>query len=73
MTLRYTVYDTHRRQWLRRIERPTGENHRIVTDWTRDAAEAARFPGARTAAAVVRMLGGYPEFVVKNAKGEIIG
>lgn len=73
MSYRYTVYDTSRRMYLRRIERPTGSPDAIVTDWTRDPTEAARFPGVRTAMAVVRMLGSYSEFVVKNARGEIIG
>lgn len=73
MSYRYTVYDTSRRMYLRRIERPTGSPDAIVTDWTRDVAEAAKFPGVKTAAAVVRMLGCYSDFVIKNARGEIIG
>ena len=72
MTLKYTVYDTEKREYLRRVETPDGDRARIVTYWARDPAEAARFPGRKSAEAVVRMLGSYSQFVVKNAKGEII-
>ena len=71
-TPRYTVYDTEKREYLQRVETPDGDQARIVTYWTRDPAEAARFPGVKSAAAVVRMLGSYSQFAVKNAKGEII-
>ena len=70
--LRYTVYDTARREYLARMESPTEDRDAIVTTWTRDADKAARFPGVKSAAAVVRALGSYSQFVVKNAKGEII-
>ena len=45
----------------------------MVTEWTKDPEQAARFQGAKTAAVVVRLLGNYSNFVVKNAKGEVIG
>lgn len=71
---RYTVYDTRRREYLLRITAPTGNRETaVVTEWTKDPEQAARFQGAKTAAAVVRMLGNYSQFVVKNAKGEVIG
>ena len=69
---RYTVYDTTRREYLMRITHPTGEAAQMVTEWTKDPEKAARFQGVKAASAVVRMLGNYSEFVVKNAKGEVI-
>ena len=69
---RYTVYDTTRREYLVRVERPIDDANQIVTEWTRDAGAAARFPGVKSAAAVVRLLGCYNNFVVKNQKGEIV-
>ena len=71
--LRYTVYDTMRREYLERITAPTGDNRAVVTEWTKDPERAAKFPGVKSAAAVVRVLGSYSQFVVKNAKGEVIG
>lgn len=74
MTLKYTVYDTERRRYLQRVTAPTGDrNTAIVTEWTRDPAEAARFPGVKSAESVVRLLGSYSNIVIKNARGEIIG
>ena len=67
--LRYSIYDPAQRVYLRRLERPTGDSAQTVTEWTRKPAQAMRFPGAKSAAAVARLLG----CVVKNAKGEIIG
>lgn len=72
MTLKYTVYDTQKREYLERVETPDQDKDHLVTYWTRDQRKAARFPGRKSAEAVVRMLGSYSEFVVKNAKGEII-
>ena len=69
---RYTVYDTDRRQYLMRVTTPTGDRAALVTEWTRDPEKAARFQGVKSASAVVRMLGNYSQFVVKNAKGEVI-
>ena len=70
---RYTVFDTERRVYLERISAPTGDSRAVVTDWTKRPDKAARFPGVKSAAAVVRMLGSYNQFVIKNAKGEVIG
>ena len=69
---RYTVYDTEKREYLQRITAPTGDHAAVVTEWTKDPEKAARFPGVKSASAVVRMLGCYSQFVVKNAKGEVI-
>lgn len=68
MKLRYSVYDAANLVYLKRLERPTGGSA-TVTEWTRKPAQAMRFPGAKSAAAVARLLG----CVVMNAKGEIIG
>lgn len=70
--LRYTVYDTEKREYLVQITAPTGSTDAVVTEWTKHPEKAARFPGVKSASAVVRMLGSYSQFVVKNAKGEII-
>lgn len=69
---RYTVYDTERREYLEQITNPTGEAGAIVTEWTKKTDRAAKFPGVKSASAVVRLLGSYSQFVVKNAKGDII-
>lgn len=72
MKMRYTVYDTERREYLRVILRPTDDPGNIVTKWTKSEEDAAHFPGIKSAEAVVRVLGSYSQFVVKNAKGEIV-
>jgi len=69
---RYTVYDTMRREYLKCAEQPLGTVGQLVTRWTRDAGEAMRFQGIKTAEAMVAKLGRYSEFVVKNERGEII-
>lgn len=70
--MRYTVYDTARREYLKRAEQPLGSDSELVTDWTRRAENAMRFPGIKSAEAMVAKLGRYSEFVVKNERGEII-
>lgn len=70
---RYTVYDTDRREYLKRAERPLDRDSELVTDWTRRAENAQRFPGVKSAARMVALLGRYSQFVVKNQRGEIVG
>ena len=70
---RYTVYDTGRHEYLQSVEQPTGDEHSIVTRWTRLPEEAMRFQGVKTAQRMVVRLGSYSEFVIKNEKGEIVG
>ena len=70
---RYTVYDTGRREYLERVERPTGDDRAVVTVWTKKVERAAKFPGVKSAAAIVRLLGNYSQFVIKNREGVIVG
>ena len=70
--LRYTVYDTNARRYLKYAEQPMGTDSELVTDWTRRAENAMRFPGVKSAAAMVAKLGRYNNFVVKNEKGDVV-
>ncbi len=70
--LRYTVYDTARHVWLREAIMPTGVGSAMVTTWTQRPERAQRFPGIKSAMAMVRKLGSYSQFVVKNEKGDIV-
>lgn len=65
---RYAIYDTFHRVYLLRVELPTGEAGLTYTLWTRNAAEALRFPGAKSAR---RMLGqlGARDAVIINGRG----
>lgn len=70
--MRYTVYDTGQKKYLRLATQPLGSESKLVTEWTRHVEREQGFPGKKSAEAMVRRLGGYSEFVVKNARGEII-
>lgn len=70
--MRYTVYDTGQRKYLRLATQPMGCEDQLVTEWTRHAERAQGFPGKKSAEAMVRKLGGYSEFVVKNGNGEVV-
>ncbi len=70
--LRYGVYDTSRKVWLYQMEMPVDGIGAAVTTWTREADKAMRFPGIKSAMAMVRKLGSYSQFVVKNEKGDIV-
>lgn len=69
---RYTVYNTSLRKYLETSVMPGGDPSATVTTWTSHPERALKFSGAKGARAMVARLGGYSEFVVKNAKGEII-
>ena len=70
--MRYTVYNTAMRRYLARATMPLGDQSEMVTEWTKHQERAQKFPGKKSAEAMVRKLGSYSEFVVKNARGEII-
>lgn len=70
--LRYTVYDTEARKYLKSAEQPLGSGSEIVTDWTRREENAMRFPGVKSAFAMVLKLGGTAQLVVKNERGQIV-
>lgn len=70
--MKYTVYNTEIHKYLRRATLPLGCENEIVTEWTSRVEKAQGFPGKKSAEAMVRKLGSFSEFVVKNAKGEII-
>lgn len=71
MQLRYTVYDTHNRTWLKEIQQPAGVEDAICTNWTRDPEEALKFPGAKSARQIVEVLG-EKGFEIRNARGAAI-
>lgn len=71
--LRYGVYDTEQRVWLARAELPAGDDGAMVTEWTKRAEKALRFPGIKSADAMLEKLGRFSEFVIVNGKGEIVG
>lgn len=70
--LRYTVCDTARKVYLARMTLPLGDEGASVTEWTKRPEKAQTYRGKKSAEAMVRKLGSYSEFVVKNGKGEII-
>lgn len=70
--MKYTVYNTELRRYLKRVTQPLGCASEVVTEWTRRVEMAQGFPGKKSAEAMVRRLGGYSELVVKNSRGEII-
>ena len=70
--MKYTVYNTEIRKYLKRAIQPLGCESELVTEWTRRVENAQGFPGKKSAEAMVRRLGSYSELVVKNGKGEII-
>ena len=71
--LRYAIYDTWHKAWLRQATPSDDGRHILATAWTFHPDEALRFPGIKSAMGMVRKLGSYSEFVVKNEKGEIVG
>lgn len=70
--MKYTVYNTVLRKYLQLATQPMGCEDQLVTEWTRHAERAQGFPGKKSAEAMVRKLGGYSEFVVKNGSGEVV-
>ena len=76
MKLRYAVYDTWRGEYLRELllmRTDTGGSEVVGMEGTRRAAEGMRFPGVKSARQVIGKLGGGAEYVVINAKGDIVG
>ena len=71
--MRYTVYDTEAHKYLERATQVMGTDEHLHTEWTRRADRAQRFPGRKSAEAMVRKLGGYSQIVIKNSRGEIVG
>lgn len=69
---KYTVYNTEIHRYLKQATQPLGCESELVTEWTRRVELAQGFPGKKSAEAMVRRLGSFSEFVVKNARGEII-
>lgn len=70
--MKYTVYNTEIHKYLKQATQPLGCESEIVTKWTRKVELAQKFPGKKSAEAMVRRLGSLSEFVVKNAQGVII-
>jgi hypothetical protein len=56
--LRYGIYDTARHVWLRQAILPTGDGSAMVTEWTQRPEKALRFPGVKSAEAMLEKLGG---------------
>ena len=71
--LRYGIYDTARKAWLRRMEAPVDGVGAVVTTWTKRAEHAQRFPGIKSADGMLEKLGRFSEFVIVNGRGEIVG
>ena len=71
--LRYTVYDTWQHKYLRQATQPLGTADQLHTEWTRHPERAQRFPGIKSADAMLEKLGRFSEFVIINGKGEIVG
>ena len=71
--LRYTIYDTAAKKYLERAEQPLGNERQLATQWTRHPERAQRFPGIKSADAMLEKLGRYSEFIIINGRGEIVG
>lgn len=72
--LRYTIYDTVNKKWLRGLQKPVRQCDAAVTCWTRNPEKAMRFPGTKSARGVARWLDGehYGGCMVLNARGEAV-
>ena len=68
---RYAVYDTETGKYLR-VAMLLGP-HLRVTKWTRHPKEAQRFPGIKSAQAMVDALGNDSNIVILNGRGVIVG
>lgn len=71
--LRYAIYDTWRHRYLEQVAQPLGSAEQLHTQWTKRAEKAQRFPGIKSADAMLEKLGRFSEFVIVNGKGEIVG
>ena len=71
--LRYTIYDTWQKKYLERAEQPPWNERQLATQWTRHPERAQRFPGIKSADAMLEKLGRYSEFIIINGRGEIVG
>lgn len=70
---RYAVYDTETNEYLQEVLLPFGSTRVRVTRWTRHPKEAQRFPGIKSAQAMVDALGNDSNIVILNGKGVIVG
>lgn len=72
--LRYSIYDTTTKKYLSVFHRPVSEADIAVTNWTRSAARAMKFPGVKSARGVARWLddNSHGGCVVLNARGSIV-
>lgn len=68
---RYAIYDPSTREYLQRVELPTGAPDVLHTEWTRKAAEALRLPGTKSARALAGRVGNSDNHIL-NARGERI-
>lgn len=53
----YAVYNAHTREYLKSYQQPDCKCDAYVTQWTREAREAMRFEGCKTARGVAARLG----------------
>ena len=69
--LRYSVYDTTRKRFLKSVAQYDDGPDSLVTDWTRHNERALRFPGAKSARGMAKRLedANYDGVVVLNARG----
>lgn len=71
-TPRYAVYDTETNEYLQEVLLPLGSTRVRVTRWTRHLKKAQRFPGIKSAQAMVDALGN-DNIVILNREGVIVG
>lgn len=72
--LRYTVYDTSQKKFLKSFHRPVDRLDAAVTHWTREPDKAMRFPGTKSARGVAMWLddNSYGGCIVLNARGNAV-
>lgn len=70
--LRYAIYDTWHKAWLRQATPSDDGRHILATAWTFHPDEALRFPGIKSADAMLEKLGRFSELVIVNRKGDIV-
>ena len=71
--LRYAIYDTDSSQYLMRVEMLTADGKVTFTLWTKNPAEAQRFPGIKSAMGMMARIGTGMNLIVRNGRGMRVG
>lgn len=70
---RYAIFDTDSNQYLMRVEMLTVDGKVTYTLWTKNPAEAQRFPGIKSAFALMMRIGTRTNLIIRNGRGMRVG